>query len=91
MIIDTAKLRISTKSIVAAFMSFGALMQVPEVNSLVLSLTERHKRLVAIVTAVGGIYTVLHDPKVQDALGIKHTTEVIDKMEEVSIAPEPTK
>lgn len=71
MVIDTAKLKVSTKSMVAALLAFGGLMQVPAVSQLVLKITVNHPTIASIVTAVLGIYTVLHNPQVQDALGIK--------------------
>jgi hypothetical protein len=91
MVIDTSKLKISTKGLVALFVAFGGFMQIPAVNQFVLSLTTHHKRAAAVVTAIGGIYAVLHDPQVQDALGIKHTREIVDKTEEVKLATEVEK
>jgi hypothetical protein len=88
MVIDTSKLKISTKGIVGFFVAFGGFMQIPAVSSFVLDLTSHNKRIVAALTAIGGIYTVLHNPQVQDALGIKHTREVLDKTEEVTLAEE---
>lgn len=73
MVIDTAKLKVSTKSLVAMFTVFGTLMQVPAVNQYVLSVTSQHKNLAALVTAISGIALLLHNPEVQDALGIKKT------------------
>ena len=75
MVIDTAKLKVSTKSMVAALLAFGGLMQVPAVSQLVLKITANHPTIASVVTALLGIYTVLHDPRVQDALGIETDAE----------------
>lgn len=39
-------------------------------SQLVLKITANHPTIASLVTALLGIYTVLHDPHVQDALGI---------------------
>jgi hypothetical protein len=75
MIIDTTKWRVSTKSIIAALMTFGGLMQIPAFSAYVLSITGHHPHLAALVTSVMGIYAVLHTPEVQDALGLKHRAD----------------
>ena len=86
MVIDTSKLKVSTKGMVALFMMFGGLMQIPTVSQMVLAIAAQHKNLAAIVTALMGIYTALHNPEVQDALGIKHTVETKETTEEVTVA-----
>lgn len=75
MVIDTSKLKISTKGLVAGFIAFGGFMQIPAVNQFVLSITAEHKHVVSVLTALAGIYTVLHDPQVQDALGMSSQDE----------------
>jgi len=91
MVIDTAKLKVSTKGLVGLFVAFGSFMQIPAVKDFVLKQTEHHPRVAAWATTVAGIYAVLHNPEVQEALGIKHTREVVDKTEEVQIAQEVEK
>ncbi len=70
MVIDTAKLRISTKSVATAFFSFAALMQVPEVNHAVMNVVEGHARLASLVASVISLAALLHNPQVEAALGI---------------------
>lgn len=70
MVIDTSKLKVSTKGLLSAFIAFGGFMQIPAVRNCVLKLTEHHPHLAPIATAIAGIYTLLHDPQVQDALGM---------------------
>lgn len=86
MVIDTAKLKISTKTLVGLFLAFGSAMQIPAVNQFVLSVTAQHKNLASLVTVLSGIALLLHNPEVQDALGIKKTVAVTETMEEVSLA-----
>lgn len=85
MIIDTAKLKISTKTMLGLLVGFGSLMQIPAVNQLVASITLQHKNIAAIVTTLMGTYALLHNPEVQDALGIKKTVQVTETSEEVSL------
>lgn len=86
MVIDTAKLKVSTKTLVALLVAFGSAMQIPAVNQLVLSITAQHKNFASIVTAITGIAMLLHNPEVQDALGIKKTVQVTETSEQVSLA-----
>jgi len=86
MVIDTAKLKVSTKTLVALFLGFGSAMQIPQVNQFVLAVTAQHKNLASLVTAISGIALLLHNPEVQDALGIKKTVQVTETSEQVSLA-----
>jgi hypothetical protein len=91
-VIDTAKLKISTKSMVAAVFTLGSLLQIGVVHDYVLSLAHDHPHVVAFTATITGIYGLLHNPEVQDALGIKRTVEVKETTEEVSLAkPESSK
>jgi uncharacterized protein YjgD (DUF1641 family) len=90
-VIDTAKLKISTKTMLGAVIGFGSLMQVPVVNQFVASVTMQHPHLAAIVTSVMGIYALLHNPEVQDALGIKTTVQVTETSEKVTLAQDGSK
>jgi hypothetical protein len=85
MVIDTAKLKVSTQAMVASVLTLGGLLQIPEVHDVVLSLTHDHPHIVTILATFTGVYGLLHNPEVQDALGIKRTIEV--KEETVSLAP----
>jgi hypothetical protein len=86
MVIDTAKLKVSTKTLVALFFGFGSAMQIPQVSQFVLSVTAQHKNLASLVTTISGIALLLHNPEVQDALGIKKTVQVTETSEQVSLA-----
>jgi hypothetical protein len=89
MTIDTSKLKLSTKSLVAAFFAFGGLMQIDSVKQLVLSATAAHPRIAGLVTFAVGAYSVLHSPEVQQALGIKQTVAVTT--EEVTLKTDEAK
>lgn len=91
MVIDTAKLKISTKTILGVLVGFGSLMQIPVVSQFVASVTMQHKNVAAIVTSLMGMYALLHNPEVQDALGIKKTVQVTETSEEVSLAKDDAK
>lgn len=71
MVIDTAKLKVSTKSMVGALIAFGGFMQIPAVSQFALKITASRPSIASVVTAVLGVYAVLHNPQVQDALGIE--------------------
>lgn len=75
MVIDTAKLKISTKGLLSAFVAFGGFMQIPAVHDYVLKQTEHHPHMAALVTAIAGIYALLHNPQVQQALGYAQESE----------------
>lgn len=85
MVIDTAKLKISTKTMLGIVVGFGSLLQVPAVNQFVVDHTLNHKHLTSMVGMVMGVYALLHNPEVQDALGIKKTVQLTETSEEVSL------
>lgn len=84
--IDTAKLKISTKTMLAFVIGFGSLMQVPAVSNFVAAHTLQHKNLTSLVGTIMGIYALLHNPEVQEAFGIKKTVQLTETSEEVSLA-----
>jgi len=71
--------RLSTKSVVALLLVFGTLMQIPAVSGFVYRLTASHPNVAGALTALMGIAAILHDPKVQAALGIEQTVTVETK------------
>lgn len=85
MTIDTSKLRISTKGLVGFIVTAGTLFQIPEVHDFLIAAAHNHPHILGILGSVTGVCALLHNPEVQDALGIKRTVEV--KTEEVNIAP----
>jgi hypothetical protein len=85
--IDTSKLRISTKGLVGFIVSAGTLFQIPEVHDFLISAAHNHPHILGILGSLTGVAALLHNPQVQDALGIKRTVEV--KTEEVTLAPKP--
>jgi hypothetical protein len=88
MVIDTAKLKVSTKTMVGAVLAAGSVLQIQVVHDYVLSLAQAHPHVVAIAGTITGVYGLLHNPEVQDALGIKRTVEVTQTTEQVSLATE---
>jgi hypothetical protein len=71
MAIDTAKLKLSTKSVVALLLTLGALMQDPAVSGLVSRVTAHHSGLASIVGTILAVYAVLHNPQVEAEFGIE--------------------
>jgi hypothetical protein len=86
--IDTSKLKVSTKALVVGFLSLGGLATVPAVNAPLTAFLNAHHSLAPIASTLVAVWTVLHNPVVQDALGIKRTVEVKETTEQVSIAPD---
>lgn len=86
MTIDTAKLKVSTKSLMGLVVSAGALFQVPAVHDFMIAQAENHPHILGIIASLTAACTLLHNPQVEDILGIKRTVEV--KTEEVSLAKE---
>lgn len=84
--IDTAKLKISTKALVSAAATIGVFLQIPAVNQAFTKVANAHPRLAPAIGAIGAIWTLLHDPKVAEFLGIKKTLEVKETTEEVGLA-----
>ena len=81
--VDTSKLRVSTKRLVALLLAAGSLFQVPEVHDQLIAMAHGHPHIIGWIGAATGIAMLLHRPEVQDALGIKRTVEV--KTEEVAL------
>jgi hypothetical protein len=86
--IDTSKLKVSTKALVVGFLSLGGLATVPAVNAPLTAFLNAHHSLAPIVSTLVAVWTVLHNPVVQDALGIKRTVEVKETTEEVVVKPD---
>lgn len=83
MILDTAKLKISTKTLVAFLGVMGTLLQIPAVGAPIFAFAKLHPHFASALAAVTGIIALLHNPQVAEVLGIKQTVEV--KTEEVSL------
>lgn len=83
MTIDTSKLQASTKKLFGLVVTAGALFQIPAVHDFLLAQVHNHPHLAGVAATLTGIFTLLHNPQVQDVLGIKQTVEV--KTEEVSV------
>ncbi len=86
MTIDTSKLQASTKQLMGLLVTAGTLFQIPAVHDYLISLVHNHPHLAGVFGTVAGVFALLHNPEVQDVLGIKRTVEV--KTEQVTIAPE---
>ena len=84
--IDTSKLRVSTKQLLGLVGAAGALLQIQAVHDFVIAHAVAHPHVTIVLAMITAAAALLHDPQVQDALGVKHT--VIDKKEIVAIAPE---
>lgn len=81
-------LRESTKWLLGLIVSFGAFMQIPQVNNYVTPLLNSHPRIAPIVFAITGIAALLHQPQIERFLGIQETETTV-KREVVAIEPEP--
>jgi hypothetical protein len=67
----TGKGKLSTSSIMGAFVSLGGLMQIQAFRDPVLKFANTHPRVSSTVGAITGIAALLHNPQVQSALHIK--------------------
>lgn len=86
MTIDTSKLQASTKNLMGIVVTAGTLFQIPAVHDFILLQVHDHPHISGIVATLTGVFTLLHNPQVEEVLGIKRTVDV--KTEEVSIAPD---
>jgi hypothetical protein len=82
--IDTSKLRLSTKSALGILVSVGALLQLPEVSAIV----NQHPNLEHLAGTLIAMAALLHNPQVEQLLGIKTTTAVTQTTEAVTVAPD---
>ena len=89
--VDTAKLKASTKSLVGVVFAIGTFMQIPAVNAYVTPILAAHPRLGPLIGAVCGVYALLHNPTVTEALGIRTTVETTQKTEVVALPEEAAK
>lgn len=79
--IDTSKLQASTKKLMGLVVTAGTLFQVPAVHDFILSQVHDHPHISGIVATLTGIFTLLHNPQVEEVLGLKQTVTT----EEVSV------
>ena len=70
MTFDLSKLKFSTKSLVAALVAIGSLLQIPPVSAIVFAFIKLHPHYAAAFGVLTGIITLLHNPQVEAALGI---------------------
>ena len=85
--IDISKLRSSTKSFLGAVLAFGGFFEIQPVHDYLIAAAHNHPHWTSVLIVVTGVSTLLHNPQVQDALGIKRTV----KVEEVTLAPPEVK
>lgn len=81
MTIDTSKLQASTKNLMGLVVTAGTLFQIPAVHDFVLLQVHDHPHISGIVATLTGIFTLLHNPQVEEVLGLKQTVTT----EEVSV------
>lgn len=81
--IDTSKLQASTKKLMGLVVTAGTLFQIPAVHDFVLVQVHNHPHMAGVVATLTGLFTLLHNPEVAEALGIKQTVAVTT--EEVSV------
>ena len=84
MTIDTAKIKNTTKGLLALVFSGSALFTDRDVQFYLLRRVIKHPQLTALLLASFGAAALLHNPKVMDVLGIKETLTV----EKVAVDPE---
>lgn len=72
-------LRESTKWLLGLIVSFGAFMQIPQVNNYVTPLLNSHPRIAPIVFAITGIAALLHQPQIERFLGIQEIETTVEK------------
>jgi hypothetical protein len=84
--IDTAKLKVSTKAMLSFFVTVAGVLQIPAVNQAFTKVANAHPRIAPVVGIVVTIWTLLHDPQVAAALGIRKTLALTETTEEVALA-----
>ena len=83
----SGKVKVSTKILFALFMSLPFLMQVDAVKNFLTPIFAAHPKIAATVSSLAGIALLLHNPQVQQALGItvsesKSTTVTVEPVKE---------
>ena len=76
MTFDLSKLKFSTKGLIAFLLGLGSLLQVPQVSAPVFAFAKLHPHFAAALGLVIGIIGLLHNPTVDQILGINQTTTV---------------
>lgn len=76
MTIDTSKLQVSTKGLIAAVTAAGTLFQIPVVHDFLIAQAHDHPHVLGVLGTLSAIFALLHNPEVAQALGIKQTVEV---------------
>lgn len=64
-------IRVSTKTIMGVLTALTALWQVQEVRDFVIGSVHSHPHLASVVGFIGSILALLHNPQVQQALGLE--------------------
>lgn len=70
MTIDTGKIKLSTKTVMAALTTLTALWQVQQVRDFVIGEVHLHPHLASVAGLISSLWGLLHNPEVQQALGL---------------------
>lgn len=63
-------MKISTRAIIGSLIAAGAVLQDPTVANMSIALAVTHPHVAALVAVIVAIGGVLHDPKIERALGV---------------------
>ena len=70
MTLDLSKLKFSTKSLIGFLLSIGTLLEIPQVSAPVFAFVKLHPHYAAALGMLTGVVTLLHNPVVDNLLGI---------------------
>ena len=76
MTFDLSKLKFSTKGLIAFLLGLGSLLQVPQVSAPVFAFAKLHPHFASVLGVLTLVVTLLHNPTVDQILGINQTTTV---------------
>jgi hypothetical protein len=88
MTLNLSELKLSTKSLISFLLVIGSLLQIPQVSATVFAFIKLHPHYASAFAVLTGIIALLHNPLVEQALGIKQTVDI--KTETVSLTPPTT-
>lgn len=79
MVVDTAKLKGSTKGLFGIALTIGTLLQLPAVHDSLIAMAHAHPHVLSIIATCTFLAALLRNPEVQHALGVEETVTVEKK------------
>ena len=66
------RMRAGTKGILATLVALGGLFQIQEVHDALIAFAQGHPHILGLIATATTIATLLHNPEVQECLGVNH-------------------